>query len=85
MELHQNVFRNSDGVEKVAQLVYRFIQRGGHQLQLNAIDSQRLQAALEHPEDHRDLIVRVWGWSGRFVELDAEYQRHIMARTQYQI
>jgi len=85
MELHQNVFRNSEGEEKVARLVQRFIERGGHQLQLNAVDPERLQAALEHPEAHRDLIVRVWGWSGRFVELDHEYQKHIMARTQYQV
>jgi formate C-acetyltransferase len=85
MELHQNIFRNADGEEKVARLVQRFIERGGHQLQLNAVDPERLQAALEHPEAHRDLIVRVWGWSGRFVELDHEYQKHIMARTQYQV
>ncbi len=85
MELHHNIFRNPDGEEKVARLVQRFIARGGHQLQLNAVDPTRLQAALEHPEQHRDLIVRVWGWSGRFVELDPEYQQHILARAHYQI
>ncbi len=83
MELHHNIFRNPDGEEKVARLVQRFIARGGHQLQLNAIDPARLQAALEHPEQHRDLIVRVWGWSGKFIELDAAYQNHIVQRHAY--
>ncbi len=85
MELHHNIFRNEIGEEKVARMVQTFVQRGGHQLQLNAIHPERLQAALEHPEEHRELIVRVWGWSGRFIELDPAYQQHIIKRTSYNI
>lgn len=40
-----------------------------------------LQAAREHPEQYADLLVRVWGYSARFVELDADMQAHIMARA----
>jgi formate C-acetyltransferase len=40
-----------------------------------------LLEARAHPERHKNLIVRVWGWSGYFCELAPEYQDHIIART----
>lgn len=83
LELHDTVFRNEDGIRKAAQLVRTFIQLGGHQLQLNAISRETLLDAREHPEKHKDLIVRVWGWSGHFVQLDTSYQDQIIARTSY--
>ena len=83
MELHDSVFRDEEGVEKVAQLVMAFIRLGGHQLQLNSVNRDVLLDAREHPEAHRDLIVRVWGWSGYFTELDPQYQAHIIRRTEF--
>lgn len=83
MEIHDNTFRNSDGIKKVAALVKAFIDLGGHQLQLNAVNRDILLDAQKHPEDHKNLIVRVWGWSGYFNELDVEYQNHIISRTEF--
>ena len=83
MEIHDTVFRNEDGIRKVAQLVEAYIRLGGHQLQLNAINRERLLDAREHPEDYPNLIVRVWGWSGYFCELDPEYQEHIITRAEF--
>ncbi|MBQ3865761.1 MAG: pyruvate formate-lyase, partial [Clostridia bacterium] len=83
MELHQTLFRSEEGVKKVAALVRAFILRGGHQLQLNAVDRAILLDARAHLENHRDLIVRVWGWSAYFVELDPAYQDHIIARHEF--
>ena len=60
MEIHDNTFRNADGVKKVAALVKAFVDLGGHQLQLNAVNREVLQDAQKHPEDHPNLIVRVW-------------------------
>ena len=85
LELHDTVFRNEEGVKKVAQLVRTFILLGGHQLQLNAVNRDTLIDAQKHPEKHRQLIVRVWGWSGHFVQLDRMYQDQIIARTSYSI
>ena len=56
--------------------------RGGHQLQINAINRDRLKDAQLHPEAHRNLIVRVWGWSGYFIELDKPYQDQIIQRVE---
>lgn len=83
LEIHDSVLKNDVGVQKTAQLVKAFINLGGHQLQLNAINKDRLIDAQKHPELYPDLIVRVWGWSGYFNELDFEYQNHIIRRCQY--
>ena len=85
MELHDSVFRNLEGEKKVAQLVKSFIELGGHQLQLNAINREILLDAQMHPENHQNLIVRVWGWSGYFCELELKYQNHIIKRTEFNI
>ncbi len=85
LEFHQSIFADDDGVEKVGKLVKNFIDRGGHQLQLNTINREKLLDAQKHPEDHRQLVVRIWGWSAYFVELDKEYQDHVIARQAYTV
>ena len=85
MEIHDTTFRNEDGIKKVAQLVKAFLMLGGHQLQLNSVNRDRLLDAQAHPENYKNLIVRVWGWSGYFTELDKPFQEHIIRRTEYMI
>lgn len=85
LEIHDNVFRNKEGEEKIAQLVKLFVLSGGHQLQLNAINRERLLDAQAHPEKYPNLVVRVWGWSGYFCELDLEFQNHIIQRTEFTV
>lgn len=85
MEFHHGVFATEDGVEKVARLVRRFIALGGHQLQLNTVNREKLLDAQKHPEKYPHLIVRIWGWSAYFVELEREYQDHVLARQVYEI
>ena len=82
IEFHDTVFRNDEAIGKVAMLVKSFMDLGGHQLQLNTVNRDTLVDAQKHPENYKNLIVRVWGWSGYFVELDKCYQDHIMARME---
>ena len=82
IEFHDTVFRNDEAIGKVAMLVRSFMDMGGHQLQLNTVNRETLADAQKHPENYKNLIVRVWGWSGYFVELDKCYQDHIMARME---
>ena len=82
IEIHDSAFAMSDGAEKVAHLVKFFIERGGHQLQINTINRETLIDAQAHPERHRHLIVRVWGWSGYFIELEKPYQDQIINRVE---
>ena len=85
LEIHDSAFARPDGVTKVAQLVKFFVDRGGHQMQINTINRETLIDAQRHPELHRHLIVRVWGWSGYFVELDREYQDQIIRRVELSV
>ena len=85
LEFDQSVFSDEDGVQKVGLLVKSFIDLGGHQLQLNTVNLNTMLDAQKHPENHRQLVVRIWGWSAYFVELDREYQEHVIARQAYKI
>ena len=77
------MFTDDDCVKKVAMLVKTFIDMGGHQLQLNAVNMEAMKDAQINPEKHKQLVVRIWGWSAYFVELDKEYQDHVMKRQEY--
>ena len=83
LELSDTVFRNPEALQKVAMLVRTFASLGCQQMQLNSLNLETLLEAKEHPEMHRNLIVRVWGWSGYFCELSPEYQDHILKRHMY--
>ena len=85
MEFHHSMFTDDDCIKKVAMLVKSYIERGGHQLQLNAVNIEQMRDAQKHPEKHRQLVVRIWGWSAYFVELDKEYQDHVIKRQEYVI
>jgi len=85
LEFHDTVFRNEQGIEKVAMLVKTFVLKGGHQLQLNAVSRDTLLDAKAHPENHTNLIVRVWGWSGYFNELAPVYQDHVIRRYEFSV
>jgi formate C-acetyltransferase len=83
MEFSDTIFRSPESVKKVAMFVRTFAQLGCQQLQINTLNREKLLDAKKHPSKHKDLIVRVWGWSGYFCELDPEYQDHIIARNMY--
>ena len=73
--------RSKEADKKIGRLVKTFIDMGGHQIQLNVIEKAALIDAQKHPEKYRNLIVRVWGWSGYFTELDKVYQDQIIMRA----
>ncbi len=85
LEFASSMFDTPDSIRKVATLVKTFVELGGHQLQLNAVNTEVLKAAQADPDRYRQLVVRIWGWSAYFVELDREYQDHVLRRQQYQL
>ncbi|MDO5445665.1 MAG: pyruvate formate lyase family protein [Eubacteriales bacterium] len=85
IELHDSIFRNDESISKVAMFVKSFFDLGGHQMQINAVNRDKLKDAKLHPENYKNLIVRVWGWSGYFVELDECYQDHIIERMELSV
>jgi trans-4-hydroxy-L-proline dehydratase len=75
------VLQGEAGLRKVADLVRTYFRYDGHHIQFNVVDSATLRRAQEHPEEYRDLIVRVAGYSDFFHELDRPLQEEIIART----
>ena len=56
----------------------------GHHIQFNVVDSQTLRRAKQYPDDYRDLIVRVAGYSDYFVDLTEDLQDEIIRRTEHE-
>jgi len=56
---------------------------GAFHVQFNVISPETLRAAQQRPAEHQDLLVRVAGYSARFVTLSREVQDAIIARTSY--
>ena len=83
LEFHSSVFNGEDAIRTVGLFVRQFILKGGHQLQLNAVNADKLKDAQIHPEKYPLLIVRVWGWSAYFVDLDKGYQDQVISRQEY--
>ena len=81
MKFLPQVLADREGVEKLAQLIRTYFRLDGHHIQFNVVDADTLKGAQEHPQEHRDLIVRVAGYSDYFCDLSRELQDEIIART----
>ena len=73
--------RTEAGKRKFAALVRAYLSMGGPQLQCMVVDAETLRAAKRSPDSHGNLIVRVWGFCARFVDLSPEYQDEMIERT----
>ena len=86
-DLHKKKFgkENLNGRKKenFLTLVRAFMERGGIELQVNVVDRATLEDARVHPENHRDLIVRIGGYSDYFTRLSPVLQQEIIDRTEY--
>ena len=69
--------------DKTKSIIETYFDQGGQQLNITAVNKGDLEDAIKHPENYPNLLVRVGGWSGIFVELDPVLQRDILARTMY--
>jgi len=73
-----------EGLEKFIHLIRTYFQMDGHHVQFNVVDAATLRAAQENPEEYRDLIVRVAGYSDYFCDLNRALQDEIIARTEHE-
>ena len=71
------------GLEALVHIVRTYFSLGGHHIQFNVVDAATLRHAQAHPDQHRDLIVRVAGYSDYFCDLSETLQNEIIARTEY--
>ncbi len=71
-----------EGLKRFASVVRAYFDHKGMHVQFNVIDRATLLAAQEHPEDYKDLVVRVAGYSAQFTVLAKEVQDDIISRTE---
>ncbi|MFC1958149.1 pyruvate formate lyase family protein [Chloroflexota bacterium] len=76
------LFKSEGFAEKLADFTETFMRNGGLHIQYNILDAETLRKAKKHPEQYKDLIVRVAGYSAYFVLLAPEVQDEIIARTE---
>jgi trans-4-hydroxy-L-proline dehydratase len=76
------IFEGEDSINKIISLIRSYFKMDGHHIQFNVVDAETLREAQKHPENYRDLIVRVAGYSDYFVDLTPELQEEIIRRTE---
>ncbi|MCX6033601.1 MAG: glycyl radical protein [Chloroflexi bacterium] len=84
MKFTPQLLSDEAGLEGLVQLIRTYFKLDGHHIQFNVVDAATLCEAQKHPEQHRDLIVRVAGYSDYFCDLSEALQNEIIARTEYQ-
>ena len=70
-----------EGLDRLADLVKSYFDMDGHHLQFNVVDVETLRDAQANPDQYRDLIVRVAGYSDYFVDIGQALQEEIISRT----
>ncbi|MFC2060532.1 glycyl radical protein [Chloroflexota bacterium] len=80
-KLYRSIVDSKDGIRKLLSLIKTYFDNYGYHIQFNIFDPQTLIEAKKHPEEYRSLVVRVAGFSAYFVELSAQVQDEIIART----
>ncbi len=81
LKLSKSLCQNSP--EKARALLDAYFMGGGTQVMINVLGRRDLEDALDHPEKYPNLLVRVGGFSARFVELEKDVQQEVLSRTLY--
>jgi formate C-acetyltransferase len=84
MKFTPSLVAGEEGIDQWAHLVRSYFKMDGHHVQFNVVRADQLRVAQQHPEQHRDLIVRVAGFSDYFCDLSTELQEEIIARTEHE-
>lgn len=77
-----SVVKGEQGLENMASLVKAYFHMDGHHIQFNVIERKTLLAAQQNPDEYKDLIVRVAGYSDHFNNLSKALQDEIIERTE---
>ena len=76
------LLRREEDQKKLASLIRTYFKFGGHHIQFNIVDTATLHDAQQHPDEYRDLLVRVAGYSDYFNDMTEQLQNEIIARTE---
>jgi formate C-acetyltransferase len=85
MKFSKSILNSPEKIEKLGWLVKAFMKRGGWHIQFNIHSREELLDAQAHPEEHKNLLVRVGGYSAYFIDLPPGLQTEIVNRTMHEI
>jgi formate C-acetyltransferase len=77
-----SLLKKDDDITKLCALIRSYFALGGHHIQFNIVDTATLLQAQQTPEEYRDLLVRVAGYSDYFNDMNADLQADVIARTE---
>ena len=77
-----SLLKREEDLKKLGQLIRAYFTLGGHHIQFNIVDTATLLAAQQNPEDYKDLLVRMAGYSDYFNDMNADLQQEVIERTQ---
>jgi formate C-acetyltransferase len=80
-----SVLATEQDLDKLGSLIRTYFTLGGHHIQFNVIDTKTLRSAQQHPDEYRNLLIRVAGYSDYFVDLDRDHQEEIINRTEQEL
>lgn len=83
MKFHPTALSSVDGARKLLSLIKTYFDLGGYHVQFNCVSGETLRDAQLHPENYKELVVRVAGFSAYFVTLDKDTQDDIINRTEF--
>ena len=84
MKFSPKLLEDEAGINNLAHLVRTYFKLGGHHVQFNVVKAETLRKAQADPDAHRDLIVRVAGYSDYFCDLSRALQDEIISRTEHE-
>jgi len=84
LRLNQNLLKTERGLRNLAALIRAYFALGAFHVQFNTVSTETLREAQKNPDQYRDLLVRVAGYSTQFVNLSREMQEAIIARTEHE-
>jgi trans-4-hydroxy-L-proline dehydratase len=77
-----NLLKTDEDINKLGKLIRSYFALGGHHIQFNIVDTATLRAAQKTPEDYRDLLVRMAGYSDYFNDMNEDLQTEVIERTE---
>ncbi len=77
-----SLLKRDEDIKKLGQLIRSYFTLGGHHIQFNIVDTATLYAAQENPDDYKDLLVRMAGYSDYFNDMNADLQQEVIERTE---
>lgn len=77
-----SLLKREEDLQKLVSLIRAYFSMGGHHIQFNIVDTQTLLNAQKQPDDYKDLLVRVAGYSDYFNDMTEQLQNEIIARTE---